>query len=80
MILSFVYDRPFLITYAYLVAVQLPYNRLVGNPGLLPTGTMSGLSFDTKAPAAHVNPPEVSEVFSTFSAREVCRLGGVAKS
>ena len=41
---------------------------------------MSGLSVDVNAPAAHVKPPEVSDVFNTCSAGEVCRFGGVAKS
>ena len=49
------------------MAVQLPYSWLEGRPGLVPTGTMSGLSMEVKMPAVHVKPPEVSDVFSTLS-------------
>jgi len=63
------------------VAVQLPYSWLVGKPGLLPTGTMSGFSIEVKMPAVQVKLSEVSDVFSTLSVGTVCRLGvGVTKS
>lgn len=44
-----------------------PYNWLVGSPGLLPTGTMSGFRCELKMPAAHVKELAVLEVSSASS-------------
>lgn len=65
----------------YLAAVQLPYSRLTGSPGLELTGRMSGFRRAANCPAVQVKAPEVSEVFSKRNCGTVCRLGvGTTKS
>lgn len=65
----------------YLAAVQLPYSWLTGNPGLEPTGRMSGFRRAANCPAVQVKAPDASEVFSKRNCGTVCRLGvGTTKS